>query len=135
MAIVPGVYGTAPLDDFLMEKYSMSAYEFVSSVEAFACEQVLHGTKAMTVEEIRWVRSKLEQSLCKASRDFTLAMRYKHYEALIVEPFKVKLVGWPDHIPFNTPHNLNNILTRDLYNRLKSDSIKWVKMCPQEYQR
>ncbi|KAK1234645.1 hypothetical protein PQX77_002148 [Marasmius sp. AFHP31] len=135
-AIVPGVYGTAPLDDFLMEKYSMSAYEFVSSVEAFACEQALHGTKAMTVEKMRiWVRSKLERSLREAAGDFTLTMKYKHYEALIVEPFKVKLVGWPDHIPFNTPHNLNNTLTRDLYNRLKSDSIKWVKMRPQEYQR
>ncbi|KAL0070407.1 hypothetical protein AAF712_002238 [Marasmius tenuissimus] len=136
-AIVPGMYGDSQaFDDYLMEKQGISAYEFISSIEAFVCEQALHGAKAMTVEKMKiWIRSKLERSLRETSGDFNLTMKYKNYEVLIVEPYKVQLVGWPDHIPFINGGKLNNTLARDLYNRLKSESIKWVKMRPQEYQR
>ncbi|KAJ8094781.1 hypothetical protein PM082_009992 [Marasmius tenuissimus] len=136
-AIVPGMYGNSQaFDDYLMEEQGISAYEFISSVEAFVCEQALHGTKAMTVEKMKiWIRSKLERSLCETSGDFNLTMKYKNYEVLIEEPYKVQLVGWPDHIPFINGGKLNNTLIRDLYNQLKSESIKWVKMRPQEYQR
>ncbi|KAL0063643.1 hypothetical protein AAF712_009441 [Marasmius tenuissimus] len=135
-ALIPGMFGVGPLDDYLTEKQGISAYEFISSVESFACEQALHGTKAMTVEKMKiYVRSKLEQSLREATGNYDLAMKYENYEALVVEPYKVQLAGWPDNIPFKSVSNLNNTDVRDLYGRVKSESLKWVKMQPQEYRR
>ncbi|KAJ8092972.1 hypothetical protein PM082_011292 [Marasmius tenuissimus] len=136
-AIIPGMYGVAgPVDNYLMEKHGVSSYEFISSIESFVCEQALHGAKAMTVDKMRiWIRSKLERSLREATGDFNLTMQYKNYEVLIVEAYRVQLIGWPEHIPFNNARNMNNTFAKDLYNRLKSESIKWVKMRPQEYRR
>ncbi|KAL0058019.1 hypothetical protein AAF712_015326 [Marasmius tenuissimus] len=135
-AIIPGMYGVAgPVDNYLMEKHGVSSYEFISSIESFVCEQALHGAKAMTVDKMRiWIRTKLERSLCEATGDFNLTMQYKNYKVLIVEVYRVQLVGWPEHIPFNNARNMNNTLAKDLYNRLKSESIKWVKMRPQDPQ-
>lgn len=56
-------------------------------------------------------------------------MNYQNYETSIVEVYHVKLVGWPEGVPFGNPSTFpSNDLVRLLKQALEDGECKWIKL-------
>ena len=56
-------------------------------------------------------------------------MNYVNYEKLIIQKYRVKLVGWPDDIKFTNPASLTSVEElRKLRQALRTHSCHWVKL-------
>lgn len=59
-------------------------------------------------------------------------MDYQNYETAIVSHYKAQLVGWPDHIPFSNPSNINTHHLQRLADTLQSLQCRWQLMTRDE---
>ncbi|KAJ7291855.1 hypothetical protein C8J57DRAFT_999582, partial [Mycena rebaudengoi] len=56
-------------------------------------------------------------------------MNYENYLKAVVLGYKVKLVGWPEVIPFKNLTNIHTVnIMQILYNTLEDGSCHWVKL-------
>lgn len=56
-------------------------------------------------------------------------MNYLNYDISIVQALHVKLVGWPDDIPFGNPSTIPDVgSVRRLRNALKEGTCRWDKL-------
>ncbi|KAH7904823.1 hypothetical protein BJ138DRAFT_978571, partial [Hygrophoropsis aurantiaca] len=63
----------------------------------------------------------------------SIRMNYLNYDVGIVEAHKVKLVGWPDGVPFMTPSNIGTVgEVRKLRDALKSGTCHWKNLTQRE---
>ncbi|KAJ3742278.1 hypothetical protein EV360DRAFT_25120, partial [Lentinula raphanica] len=60
-------------------------------------------------------------------------MSYSKYDKLIVVPYKVRLLGWPEEVPFSYPHKLHADEIKTLYDSLASGVTHWQRMAAFEY--
>ncbi|KAJ3734125.1 hypothetical protein DFJ43DRAFT_1152310 [Lentinula guzmanii] len=51
----------------------------------------------------------------------------------IVKKLRVHLTPWPSHIPFDNAHNLKADDVKELYDLLRSGSLRWAKLSVSEY--
>ena len=59
----------------------------------------------------------------------SIKMNYLNYDTSIVAMYHVKLVGWPEHIPFGNPSNIGDVTSvRSLRRALQDGECKWVKL-------
>lgn len=62
-------------------------------------------------------------------------MNYVNYETSIVEMYHVKLVGWPENIPFGNPSTIPDVgAVRRLRKALTEKTCHWIKMTERQQQ-
>ncbi|KAH7904579.1 hypothetical protein BJ138DRAFT_1119287 [Hygrophoropsis aurantiaca] len=82
----------------------------------------------MQKEAIKYINTGLNFTTGK-----TIRMNYSNYDVGIVETHKVKLIGWPDGVPFITPSNIGTVgEVRKLRDALKSGTCHWKCLTQQE---
>ncbi|KAJ3764553.1 hypothetical protein FB446DRAFT_606102, partial [Lentinula raphanica] len=62
-------------------------------------------------------------------------MSYNKYDKLIVIPYKVRLFGWPEEVPFSYPHKLHAEEIKTLFDSLTSGVTHWQRMAAFEHRR
>ncbi|KAJ4475803.1 hypothetical protein J3R30DRAFT_3437206 [Lentinula aciculospora] len=75
----------------------------------------------------------ISQGLREITSISDLAMSYSKYNKLIVIPYKVRLLGWPEDIPFSYPHKLHAEEIKMLFDSHTSGITHWQRMAAFEH--
>ncbi|KAJ3978206.1 hypothetical protein F5890DRAFT_1479550, partial [Lentinula detonsa] len=130
-------FGNGPIEAFLLSKFGLTGAEFVEAAEAYFIfvssgrTSTNMGVKAMRKETVKLIL----EGLKNITRNDKICMEYEHYEVLIIKEYGVKLVGWPDGVPMETPYNLNAAHAISLYQAVKSKTCMWKPLDGMELHR
>ncbi|KAL0568067.1 hypothetical protein V5O48_013928 [Marasmius crinis-equi] len=141
-SVHPAYWGLGPIEDFLMERFNMTGFDFVSAAQAFACLDEAGDGKGVRKRKSKKAEvaalgkvtanmiAKGLQEVMGKSHGRVVGMEYKHYEINIVKAHGVKLTNWPSGtIDFDSPTNIKNgDHVRELYDLVRSGTIRWVKL-------
>ncbi|KAG6887896.1 hypothetical protein C0992_010306 [Termitomyces sp. T32_za158] len=119
---------------FFPQILKLDAGNVATKFELFACAEEKAGIKIGSTNTLRmectWL---IVDGLRKITQDKKINMNYQNYETVIIEAHHVKLVGWPEHVPFATPANLT---TKDeillLRSALKDGVCHWKVLSHKE---
>ncbi|KAJ3991083.1 hypothetical protein F5050DRAFT_1812992, partial [Lentinula boryana] len=130
-------FGNAPIEVFLLSKFGLTGAEFIEAAEAYFIflssgrTSTNMGVKAMRKETVKLI----PEGLKNITRNDKICMEYKHYEVLIIKEYGIKLIGWPDGVPMETPYNLNAVHAISLYQAVKSKTCMWKPLDRMELHR
>ncbi|THU81326.1 hypothetical protein K435DRAFT_564616, partial [Dendrothele bispora CBS 962.96] len=62
-------------------------------------------------------------------------MNYLNYRTDIVGRYKIKIVDWPDKIPFQSPTDMKADDARAIYHLWKSGTTHWERLTSNEHKR
>ncbi|KAJ7182986.1 hypothetical protein C8R43DRAFT_1116599 [Mycena crocata] len=118
---------------FFLQVLGISKTELLARFEQWSCAQDA-ATRARN--DINSIRKQIVRMIINGLRDEkknrTLAMHYHNYNLLIRHELGVELSGWPKDTPFTRPSNLSTEQARDIRDRLRAGSIKWVRLTPKQ---
>ncbi|KAJ3793206.1 hypothetical protein GGU11DRAFT_760122 [Lentinula aff. detonsa] len=130
-------FGNGPIEAFLLSKFGLTGAEFIEAAEAYFIflssgrTSTNMGVKAMRKETVKLIL----EGLKNITRNNKICMEYEHYEVLIIKEYGVKLIGWPDGVPMETPYNLNAAHAISLYQAVKSKTCMWKPLDRMELHR
>ncbi|KAJ8073039.1 hypothetical protein PM082_019907 [Marasmius tenuissimus] len=129
-----GIYGSGNMEDFLQETYKTSAFDFLLAAESYSC---LAHLRNKTMDGVDRLKVSIVGMILKGLRISTgqlkLQMEYKHYRVRLVKKWHVRLTGWPSHIPFVNAHDMRDEEVREIYELLRSGSVRWEVMNNKQY--
>ncbi|KAJ7093860.1 hypothetical protein B0H15DRAFT_798935 [Mycena belliarum] len=116
--------------DFFLQSTGTHALAWLRRFEQWACVQ---DRSPRTLETLNAMRHQIQLlvtgGLHGITKNKTLTMSYAHCEVDVQQPWKVKLIGWPEDIPFVNPSKLGTIdRVRRIRDALRNNDIQWVHM-------
>ncbi|KAJ3816793.1 hypothetical protein F5880DRAFT_1512343 [Lentinula raphanica] len=133
-SITPAFWGIGPMEDFLMDTFKVSCFDFVKAAQSYACIQLVKG-QSMTNDKMK---TAIAGMILRGLREITgkkINMEYKHYSTKIVKKYRVQLTPWPTNIPFDNAHTLKADDVKELYDLLRSGTVRWMHMSATEYRK
>ncbi|KAH7904676.1 hypothetical protein BJ138DRAFT_1236291, partial [Hygrophoropsis aurantiaca] len=123
-------FATAGVDKFMSTTMNIDPQDFVSRMEGFSVQGIKGAAKnhAQRVSEVRGlIRSKMQNALRDVSGMPRATMSWKYHFTNVVERYKVKLVGWPDNVPFTNLSEASSAIhvLESLHRKLESGVIHW----------
>ncbi|KAJ3737635.1 hypothetical protein DFJ43DRAFT_1035306 [Lentinula guzmanii] len=112
-SITPAFWGIGPMEDFLMDTFKMSGFDFVNAAQSYACLAALKG-KGMTNDQMK---ESIASMISRGIQELTgrkIRMEYKNYSVKIVKKLRADDV-------------------KELYDLLRSGSLRWAKLSVSEY--
>ncbi|KAJ8092606.1 hypothetical protein PM082_006931 [Marasmius tenuissimus] len=131
-----GLYGNGNMEGFLQETFKVSAFDFLLSAEAYSCMAHVNGKRLDGVDRLKVaIVGMILKGLRMSTGRPKLQMEYTHYRVKLMKKWHVKLSGWPSHIPFLNAHDLKDAEVRELYELLRSSTVRWEVMNNMEYEK
>ncbi|KAJ8072824.1 hypothetical protein PM082_016383 [Marasmius tenuissimus] len=131
-----GLYGNRNMEGFLQETFKVSAFDFLLSAEAYSCMAHVNGKRLDGVDRLKVaIVGMILKGLRMSTGRPKLQMEYTHYRVKLMKKWHVKLSGWPSHIPFLNAHDLKDAEVRELYELLRSSTVRWEVMNNTEYEK
>ncbi|KAJ3715185.1 hypothetical protein C8R42DRAFT_646106 [Lentinula raphanica] len=132
--ITPAFWGIGPMEDFLMDTFKISCFDFIKSAQSYACLASVKG-QTMTNDKMK---TAIAGMILRGLRELAgkrINMEYKHYSTKIVKKYRIQLAPWPVNIPFDTAHNLKADDVKELYDLLRSGALRWTHLSASEYRK
>ncbi|KAF8637028.1 hypothetical protein AX17_003097 [Amanita inopinata Kibby_2008] len=130
----PGFYCTGDSNRFLQDVFRMEPCDLLQKFEQWARAYDPTLPKVDTFRSMRMECTALiNDGLRKLCKLDNINMNYVNYDKAIVQKYRVKLVGWPQTIPFTTPSNLSSVdHVRTLRHMLKTNACQWTQLSERE---
>ncbi|KAK7434317.1 hypothetical protein VKT23_020267 [Stygiomarasmius scandens] len=134
--IAAGFVGVGPVDDFLRSHFKVGIWQFVHLWESFSVQQNMLGAKGLSSTQMTTMAVKLiREGLQIATGINNVKMNYINYRTDIVSRYKVKIVDWPEEIPFKSPSDMCAEDAKAIYHLWKSGVAHWERLTSTEYKR
>ncbi|KAF9059082.1 hypothetical protein BDP27DRAFT_1431880 [Rhodocollybia butyracea] len=131
----PAFFGCGPADGFLREKFTINIHQFMNLWDSYVTSQNALGSKALSMTAMnKDTVHMILQSLREITGVQNILMSYSRFDAAIVVPYKVKVVGWPEDIDFASPQTLTRAdPTKRLHDAWKDGIAHWCKLTASEH--
>ncbi|KAJ7830575.1 hypothetical protein B0H14DRAFT_3464721 [Mycena olivaceomarginata] len=113
--------------DFFIQSLKIAGLDVLRLFEQWSCIQDQARQRDSVIEMKREITKVLNAALHRMTKNKKLKMSYTNFDTLIKLAWKVKLVGWPDDIPFVKPSDLGSSdRVRRICSMVRSSQIHWV---------
>ncbi|KAJ3766068.1 hypothetical protein FB446DRAFT_708937 [Lentinula raphanica] len=109
--VTSSFWGHGPVDEFFRKTFNKGVQDILDLFQAYVCT-------AKKIRNAGWIFCLISQGLCEITGISNLTMSYSKYDKLIVIPYKVRLLGWPEDVPFSYPHKLHVEEIKTLFDSL-----------------
>ncbi|KIK20317.1 hypothetical protein PISMIDRAFT_106038 [Pisolithus microcarpus 441] len=125
----PFWYGTDNVMDFWEDVMNVKPDELIRKLEQWACVQGKNIEECNSVEGMQRLCARiLNSGLCKKIR-----INFINFEVAIKEKYSIDLLGWPEGVPFQSPHAITSAEhLRTLRDALKAGTCHWAYMSRQQ---
>ncbi|KAH7922382.1 hypothetical protein BV22DRAFT_974595, partial [Leucogyrophana mollusca] len=133
-------FATPGIEDFMPIVMNMDTQDFVTKMEGFAI-QGIKGAAKNHQKHISQVRAQIRNEIQKQLREITghkeVRMQWKLYFQNIIDVYQVKIVGWPDNVPFGNLSQVSSALPdlQALLRKWQSGAIRWEHIDDDELAR
>ncbi|KAI5983703.1 hypothetical protein EDD15DRAFT_2178571 [Pisolithus albus] len=128
----PFWYGTDNIMDFWEDVMDLEPDEIVRKMEQWAC---MHGKSKETscMEGMQRMCARiLNSGLCVVAKK-KIRINFINFEVAIKARYGIDLLGWPEGVPFQSPHTITNAEhLRTLRDALKAGTCRWAYMSRQQ---
>ncbi|KAJ3738198.1 hypothetical protein EV360DRAFT_90710, partial [Lentinula raphanica] len=132
--VTSSFWGHGPVDEFFRKTFNKGVQDVLDLFQAYVCTAEKMGTRKLYQSEmLAEIVRLISQGLRETTGVSDLSMSYSKYDKLIVVPYKVRLLGWPEDVPFSYPHKLHAEEIKTLYDSLASGVTHWQRMAAFEY--
>ncbi|KAJ7439665.1 hypothetical protein FB451DRAFT_1569846 [Mycena latifolia] len=116
--------------DFFLQSTKTPGLDLLRRYELWCCNQDRSPLALETLNGLRGqIKFLMDDGLQTIVKDASVSMSYANNLVAIQQAWKVKLVGWPDDIPFVNPSKLGTIdRVRRVRDGLRNGSIHWVQL-------
>ncbi|KAJ7612354.1 hypothetical protein DFH06DRAFT_1345098 [Mycena polygramma] len=120
--------------DFFIQAMKTPGLDVIRLFEQWSCTQDRNGAHRDSISAMKKeIKTGLDDSLHRMIKNEDVQISYARFLTDIKQAWKVKLVGWPDDIPFVKPSELGtNDRIRRICSGLRSGDIHWVYLQPEE---
>ncbi|KAJ7321635.1 hypothetical protein DFH08DRAFT_970000 [Mycena albidolilacea] len=113
--------------DFFIQSLKIAGLNVLRLFEQWSCIQDQARQRDSVIEMKREITQVFNVALHRMTKNKKLKMSYTNFDTLIKLAWKVKLVGWPDDIPFVKPSDLGSSnRVRRICSMVRSSQIHWV---------
>ncbi|KAF7979792.1 hypothetical protein HWV62_40838 [Athelia sp. TMB] len=127
-AVRAGLMGSEGLYDFFMDMYKLNPFDVAKDLQVYALQKKRDNISGKSIDSLRKLLVKLIQSSMSMilQPGHQIPMSYKNFQVDIVEKFYIKIIGWPEGIPFIKPADIGNIEhLRKLIKAFKTGDAYW----------
>ncbi|KAJ3720184.1 hypothetical protein C8R42DRAFT_722833 [Lentinula raphanica] len=134
--VTSSFWGHGPVDEFFRKTFNKGVQDILDLFQAYVCTAEKMGTQKLYQSEmLAEIVRLISQGLREITGISDLTMSYSKYDKLIVIPYKVRLLGWPEDVPFSYPHKLHAEEIKILFDSLVSGVTHWQRMAAFEHRR
>ncbi|KAF7359987.1 hypothetical protein MVEN_00725700 [Mycena venus] len=113
--------------DFFIQSLKIAGLDVLRLFEQWSCTQDQAPQRDSVVRLKSEITQTLNSGLHRMTKNKRLKMSYTNFDTDIKLAWKVKLVGWPDDIPFVKPSDLGSSdRVRRICSMVRSSQIHWV---------
>ncbi|KAI5992956.1 hypothetical protein EDD15DRAFT_2167641 [Pisolithus albus] len=128
----PFWYGTDNIMDFWEDVMDLEPDEIVRKLEQWAC---MHGKSKQTSCSMQRMCARILNSGlrgCVVAKK-KIRINFVNFEVAIKARYGIDLLGWPEGVPFQSPHTITNAEhLRTLRDALKAGTCRWAYMTRQQ---
>ncbi|KIM55231.1 hypothetical protein SCLCIDRAFT_30483 [Scleroderma citrinum Foug A] len=120
--------------DFWEDVMDLEADEIIHKLEQWACMHGKNIEECNSVEGMQWMCAHiLNSSLCVVAKK-KIQINFTNFEVAIKEKYGIDLLGWPEGMPFQSPHAITNVKNlQTLHDALKEGMCRWAYMTRQQH--
>ncbi|KAI6105929.1 hypothetical protein EDD16DRAFT_1491585, partial [Pisolithus croceorrhizus] len=129
----PFWYGTDNIMDFWEDVMDLEPDEIVRKMEQWACMHGKNIEERNSVEGMQRLCARiLNSGLCVVAKK-KIQINFINFEVAIKAKYGIDLVGWPEGVPFQSPHAITNAEhLHTLCDALKAGTCRWAYMSRQQ---
>ncbi|KAJ3832905.1 hypothetical protein F5878DRAFT_646390 [Lentinula raphanica] len=132
--VTSSFWGHGPVDEFFRKTFNKGVQDVLDLFQAYVCTAEKMGTRKLYQSEmLAEIVRLIGQGLREITGISDLTMSYSKYDKLIVIPYKVRLLGWPEDVPFSYPHKLHADEIKTLFDSLSNGTTHWQRMAAFEH--
>ncbi|KAI5987810.1 hypothetical protein EDD15DRAFT_2142218, partial [Pisolithus albus] len=126
----PFWYGTDNVMDFWEDVMDLEPDEIVRKLEQWAYMEERNSVEGMQRMCARILNSGLHACVVAKKK---IRINFVNFEVAIKEKHGIDLLGWPEGMPFQSPHAIMNAEhLRSLHDALKAGTCRWAYMSRQQ---
>ncbi|KAI5999209.1 hypothetical protein EDD15DRAFT_2193883 [Pisolithus albus] len=131
--IYPFWYGTDNVMDFWEDVMDLEPDEIVRKLEQWACVHGKNMEERNSVEGMQRMCACILNSGLRVVAKKKIRINFVNFEVAIKEKHGIDLLGWPEGVPFQSPHAIMNAEhLRSLRDALKAGTCRWAYMSRQQ---
>ncbi|KAI6153015.1 hypothetical protein BKA82DRAFT_4302010 [Pisolithus tinctorius] len=129
----PFWYGTDNVMDFWEDVMDLEPDEIVRKLEQWACMHGKNIEERNSVEGMQRMCARILNSGLRVVAKKKIQINFVNFEVAIKEKYGIELLGWPESVPFQSPHATTNAEhLRTLRDALKAGTCRWAYMSMQQ---
>ncbi|KIK11360.1 hypothetical protein PISMIDRAFT_19579 [Pisolithus microcarpus 441] len=129
----PFWYGMDNVMDFWEDVMNVEPDELVRKLEQWACVQGKNIEEHNSVEGMQRLCAHILNSGLRVVAKKKIRINFINFEVAIKEKYGIDLLGWPEGVPFQSPHAITSAEhLRTLRDALKAGTCHWAYMSRQQ---